>query len=320
MRKLYILLVLILGPLVTVLAQPTMTVGDTGEVCTGETFCVPFSVRDFTNINSLRYSVNYDTAVLRFTTAQTFNADMVAPVGNLGVSLFSEATLGEISFDTWETGDCTDPGNTGVTLPDDEVIFELCFEAVGNYGDQSPISITNTPTSILCTRNATQCNNIGLLLEDGEATLCVREVNLTASDVSGNEGDEVCVDFAVDGFDGISSMQFTVNYDPAFLTFNSLSPNTQIPNNASGAYGLPGDIDVGAGNITVVWNADIGAFPDGVTVVDGTTFFTVCFTIEGSCETSSAITFSDTPTAIEFGNADPDNPDQESPAVPATLN
>ena len=316
MRKLYILLILVLGPLVTVLAQPTFII-DNGTACTGDNFCLPVTVDDFTNINSLAFDFGYDPAVLNFTGAQNFNPDMQAPNGNLGAGLFDGATPGIISFGTWETGACDDPDNLGVNLTDGETIFELCFEAIGDYGDQASVNINASPTPI-CTRNATGCFSIGVFRDPGDVTLCVRELNITASDVSGNEGDQVCVDFVVDGFDALNGVQFTVNYDPAFLSFANLFPNTEIPNNTLGAYGLPGDIDVGPGNITVVWSYTI-TDPPNVSVADGTTMFTACFDIIGSCETSTPITFSGDPTPIEANNDDPDNP-TESSVVPFSLN
>lgn len=318
MRKLYILLILVLGPLVTVLAQPTILVGD-GTACTGDNFCLPVTSQNFTNINSLELDFGYDPAVLSFTGAQTFIADMQAGNGgNLGPGLFDNSTPGIIRFGVWETGDCSDPGNIGVTLADDtDVLFELCFEAVGTYGDQSRVGVNASPTP-RATRNATLCNNIGVLREDGEVTLCVRELNITAADVSGNEGDQICVDFTVEGWDGLNGIQFTVNYDTAFLSFANLFPNTEIPSNTLGAYGLPGNGSVDPGEITVAWSYTI-TDPPNVSVADGTTMFTACFDILGSCETATAITFSGDPTPIEANNDDPDNP-TESSVVPISLN
>ena len=318
MRKLYILLILVLGPLVTVLAQPTILVGD-GTACTGENFCVPVTSQNFTNINSLELDFGYDPAVLSFTGAQNFNPLMQAGNGgNLGPGLFDNTTPGIIRFSVWEVGDCSDPFNLGVDLVDDvDVLFDLCFDAIGGYGDQSTVGVNPSPTP-RATRNATLCNNIGVLREDGDVTLCVRELNITAADVSGNEGDQICVDFTVDGFDALNGIQFTVNYDPAFLTFANLFPNTEIPSNTLGAYGLPGNGSVDPGEITVAWSYTINE-PPNISVADGTTFFTVCFDIIGSCETSTAITFSDDPTPIEANNDDPDNP-TESSVVPISLN
>ncbi|MGH1437922.1 MAG: gliding motility-associated C-terminal domain-containing protein [Lewinella sp.] len=317
MRKLYTLLIMVLAPLAALLAQPTIIV-DNASACTGESFCVAVTSQDFTNINSLDFDFGYDPAVLNFTGAQNFNADMQAD-GNLGPALFDNSTPGVVNFGTWETGngDCLDIGNLGTTLADDvDVLFELCFEAIGAYGEQTTIGINPFPTPNV-TRNSTGCSNIGLLRQDGEVTLCVREFNVTAADVTGNEGDLVCVDFTVDGWDALNGIQFTVNFDPAFLQFENLSPNTEITSNTLAAYGLPGDIGA-EGAITVAWSYTIPD-PPSVTVVDGTTMFTACFTILGACETASVITFSDDPTPIQVNNEDPANPNENS-VVPATLN
>lgn len=319
MRSLYIVLALVLAPLAALIAQPTLTIGN-GSACTGESFCVPVNVRDFTNINSLRFSIRYDATVLTFTGAQNFNAAMQIPNGNLGPALFSEGTPGEISFNIWETGNCTNPSNIGVTLDDGSKMYDLCFTAIGSYGEQSAIAFDNTPTAIRCTRNATLCNNIGIIPQNGEATLCVREFNLTASDVSGNEGDQVCVDFTVSGFDGLNGIQFTTNYDPAALRFISLFPNTEIPSNTLSAYGLPGSGSVAPGDITVAWVFSTQPnLPPTITIPDGTTMFTACFEIIAPCETTTSVSFSGDPTPIEVNNGDPANPSQSS-VVPVSLN
>lgn len=306
---------MVLAPLAALLAQPTILV-DNASACTGETFCVAVTSQDFTNINSLDFDFGYDPDVLNFTGAQNFNTDMQTD-GNLGPALFSNLTPGVINFGTWETGDCLDTDNLGTTLADDvDVLFELCFEAIGSYGEQTTIGVNSFPTPN-CTRNSTGCSNIGLLRQDGEVTLCVREFNVTAADVTGNEGDQICVDFTVDGWDALNGIQFTVNFDPAFLQFENLFPNTEITSNTLAAYGLPGDIGA-EGAITVAWSYTIPD-PPSVTVVDGTTMFTACFTILGECETGTAITFSDDPTPIQVNNEDPENPNENS-VVPTSLN
>lgn len=313
MRKLYILLILTFGSLVA-MAQPTITIGN-GDGCTGDQICLPITTVDFTNINSLRFSLAYDPTVLSNPSVQNFNPDMQA-LGNLGPALFSFPTTGVISFDTWETGDCSDPGNTGVTLADDAVLFELCFDAIGTYGSQSAIEITSSPTQIRCTRNATECLNIGVIRENGEVTLCVREFVIEATDVSGNEGDQVCVDFNVTGFDELSGTQFTVNYDPTILEFHNLIPNTDLPNNTLGTYGVPPDLP--EGTITVSWSFLVPGQPQP-SLPDGENMFTACFNIlDGACEMNSPITFGGDPTPIEAFNEDPDNP-SEVQAVPFSL-
>lgn len=56
--------------------------------------------------------------------------------GNFGFVFFDGIVFGIISFGVWEIGDCGDFVNIGVMFDDDvDVLFEFCFEVIGNYGD-----------------------------------------------------------------------------------------------------------------------------------------------------------------------------------------
>ncbi|RME96907.1 MAG: hypothetical protein D6772_11170 [Bacteroidetes bacterium] len=315
MRPLYFVLAFLLVGAVSAIAQPTVFLGDQ-TACTNETFCVPFTVDDFSNITSLEFTVNYDPAVLRWDNAANFNADMVTN-GGLGVGNFVEDTPGKIRFTGWSTGDCSSTSNLGITLTDNTKIFDLCFTAIGSYGETSAIAISDEPDERpQCFRNATRCLNIGLFTENSNISLCVREFITRANDVSGNEGDQVCMEFTVEGFDNLSGIQYTVEYDPTVLRFESLQPNFDVPQNGLGSvYGLPPDIAAGPGHITVSWSYSVPGEEDGATVPDGTEMYRVCFTIIGNCETSTEVVFSNDPTRQEVNNTDPNNPDEQL-AVP----
>ncbi|MCB0638514.1 MAG: hypothetical protein KDC54_17915, partial [Lewinella sp.] len=317
MRKLILLLALGLGWQLSLLATPTIHIGDYAPN-SGESFCVPVTVDNFTNINSLQFTVVYDPAVLTFTGASNFNTQM-ATLGNLGPGLFNETIPGQISFGQWNVGDCADLGNAGITLfPDGQVIFELCFTATGGYGQQTEICLGNAPMPILCTRNSTLCGNIGVLVDCGVVTLDVRPFQVFASQESDNTGEQVCMDFTVSGWDELVGVQFSVNWDASQLQFASLIPNDEdIPNNVLGAvYGTPGQGAVGPGEITVAWSYFVQGQPQP-TIPDGTVMFTVCFNIIGDCETTAPVFFSSDPTPIEITNEDPANPSegQEIPYV-----
>ncbi len=307
MRKLYILLAFILGVSAAAIAQPTVTVGNGLNPNNGDNFCVPFSVRDFTNINSLQFTIEYDPAILDFTTAANFHPTMVAN-GNLGVALFSEPTPGLISFETWESGDCSDMANVGVTLADDEVIFDVCFDAIGTYGQQSEICIGSSPTPIICTRNATLCQNIGLFIECSTATIDVRPLVIAASDENGNEGDFICMDLVIEsGFDALASIQYSIGWDETILTCTSFIPGEDVPNLSVGNAACGGNVP--PGRITFSWAAIPGQpLPS---VPDGTLFGQVCFDIIGDCENQTTINFVSDPTPIEITNEDPDNPNPQ---------
>lgn len=316
MRKLYILFLFAFVPSLAIMAQPSIFIADGPTVCTGEQICLPVTTDDFSFIITMECSFSYDPAVLTFSHAQNFNP-VLAPatsLGNLTNDLFSIPEPGQISFTTWEWdgGDCADENNSGQSVNDFEVLFELCFDATGNYGDITEVAVTNEPTPIHLTRESTGCTYLGLFETTvANVSLCVRELGVSATDVAGNEGDLVCVDFTVEGFDGLSNLQYSVNYDPTFLTFASLIPNTDLPNNFPSIYNTET-----AGSITTAWSYTVpGA--DNASLPDGANIFTACFTITGACENSSEITFGGIPTAVEASNVDPDNPDnsQNIPVV-----
>ena len=327
MRKLYIVFLFAFLPSVAIIAQPSIFIGDGPTVCTGEQLCLPVTTSDFSDIITMECSFSYDPAVLAFSHAQNFNPNLASgtSLGNLGAGLFSVTEPGQISFATWgwDDGNCDNPANNGQSIDDFEVLFELCFDAIGTYGETSEVNITNVPTPINLTRQSTGCSPIGLLVrQSSTVTLCVRELNISATDVSGNEGDLVCVDFPVTGFDQLSNVQFSVNYDPAFLTFVNLIPNTDLPSNFPSIYNPSIDqnppVPETAGAISVAWTHSIPG-SDNASFPDGESMFTACFTITGACENTSEITFSGRPTLVEASNVDPDNPD-ESLNIPVGFN
>lgn len=160
---------------------------------------------------------------------------------------------------------------------------------------------------MLCSMcNVIQCNNIGVFCQDGGVIFCVCEFIIIVVDVMGNEGDQVCVDFIVEGFDGLNGIQFIVNYDDSFLSFVNLFFNIEILVNMLGVYGLFGNGVVDLGEIMVVWSYIIIDFFN-VLVVDGMIMFIVCFDILGVCEISIEIIFFGDFIFIEVNNDDLDN-------------
>lgn len=309
MRHIALTIFFLTSALVAAIAQPTVSFED-DTACTGESFCIPVTVDDFSNITAIEFHIEYDPAVLRFDNATNFNTDMVTD-GGLGAGNFTETEPGIIAFTGWNTGDCNTTMSLPVTVADDDTIFDLCFTAIGSYGDVTEIKIARTPFPV-CYRQATRCTNVGVLTPEAvsKVSLCVREFVTTATPVSGNEGDQICMDFVVEGFDALSGIQYTVNYDPTFLQYESLNPNTNIPaNGLSSVYGTPDRIMAGPGNITVSW---AGPADTPTSVPDGTTMYTVCFTIIGDCENTTTVVFGETPTEQEVNNLDPANPDEQS--------
>lgn len=295
MKRILALLVVGFAFQAAVMAQPTVSFS-TESACTGEQVCMDVSVKDFTDILFMSFAMQWDPAILQFDQVQGFNLP-----GLTGAN-FNTGGAGGGSIDwSWQFGNC--PNGAGRTEADGHVIFQICFTVLSNqYGQVGTVTIPTSPVPPIVYRtNVGNCTNIGLLTKDGVVSTCVEPISFIVSNETGNEGDLVCVDFTVTGFNDMRSAQFTIDYDPAVLEFQNIIAG-DVPNlSATGSFGLPGVGGVEPGNITMSWSYFITGEPP-VTLPDGHLFFQACFRIIGPCESFSAITFDSIPTQIEFTN------------------
>ena len=270
--------------------------------CNGESFCVKVTPEDWTDIVLLQTFLEWDPTILRLDEVQSFHPEVIG----LGAEDFNiEQDSGRIFLD-WQDIPC---GSGQTTIIDDgETLFELCFTAIGAYGDTTQLLIPDNrmvdgifyPRAF---KNSTCAAELNVFVNaiGGVISTCVRPVKVTASQETAFEGDLVCVDFTVEGFDDLTTMQFTVNWDPTQLQWNSVIPGDGIRNLGFESFGLPTEPNIGPGNMTVSWSFT-NFSGQGITLDDGTEFFQVCYTVVGECETDATIGFSGIPTPIEVTN------------------
>jgi len=298
MRKFLMVVVAGIGIHLCAIAQPTMTfqmpAGD--APCEGDTFCMDVTVKDFTDILSTEFLIQWDSSVLQFQEITGLNASVV----DLDLADFDLSRIinGEIGF-AWNdnAATCGMPTATGVTLADDVVLYQVCFSVLGSYGQGTTVSIPETPTPMVLRVN-TGCANIGLFHEPALFSSCVRPFTINVSKETANPGDLVCVDFSVEGFDGMRSAQFSVNWDANLLEIANVIPGDDIENLSLGNFGT-----TTPGTMSVSWSFLIPNQP-GFTAPDGTQFFQVCYNVLADCDETALIEFSETPTPFEFTNDD----------------
>lgn len=99
----------------------------------GQTVCLPVRVYDFIDVVSFGFSLNYDTARLRFVEVQGLNPSIpgFSVGGNFGISIPGFPGIIAVSY--------SNPSLYGIDLPDDAILFTLCFEVLA---DQTPSSST----------------------------------------------------------------------------------------------------------------------------------------------------------------------------------
>ena len=123
------------------------------------------------------------------------------------------------------------------------------------------------------------------------------QLSLALSDIIGEEGQTVDVNISVSGFNDISSMQFSVNWDSTVLDFKALDNLSDVlPGFSTQEIGL---VETSSGAVRVAWfdNSTMG-----ITIPDNTQLFTLQFELIGEAGTNSAVTIADQPIVIEFTN------------------
>lgn len=115
---------------------------------------------------------------------------------------------------------------------------------------------------------------------------------LKLSSYTAEPGDTVCIDVSVTGFVDMLGMQHTTNYNSAELRFLSIR-NLNLPGISNANFGTPPEL----GKITMAWN---DPNLQGVDRADGTVIYSFCFKVLAAEGTSSNLSFSNSPTAIEF--------------------
>jgi hypothetical protein len=102
----------------------------------GQTVRVGLRVHGFTRVTSAQFTLQWDPAVLRFSgLAETALRGL--DLENLGLTHLPQGRLALAWYD---------PEGTGVTLADDAPALTLNFEAVGQAGQSTRLTLTDTPT------------------------------------------------------------------------------------------------------------------------------------------------------------------------------
>ncbi len=115
------------------------------------------------------------------------------------------------------------------------------------------------------------------------------------ADVS--HGQIIDIDFHVDHFSQIISVQYSVNWNPNVLKFKSVKNfNPMVPGLSPAVFGTNQTL-LDAGKLTLSW---IESSATQITIPDGSLFFTVEFEVVGNACQSSAISITDNPLEIEI--------------------
>lgn len=258
----------------------------------GDYFCVPIIANNFTNIAAFQFTLQWDDDVLHFE-----NVNDESLLENVEFGNMDEAIEQGYLRCAWATPNVL----MGETFPDGTVIGELCFTAIGDSGASTFMQFVDQPLSIEAigtNLEETSINtNAGIISifgnQGGDGNLFV------ASEELALPGQPVCVDVSVNDFNNILSFQYSMAWDPAVVTYESVVVTDALEGLTSTNFG---DSQIGEGFLSVSW-LDPGAI-NGISIPNETVLYSVCFTATGVEGSTSPFVFTDTPTAIEVFAAD----------------
>jgi hypothetical protein len=103
----------------------------------GERVTARVSINDFEGVTGAQFTLGWNPAVLKFVEFGDFGLRGLS-VGSFGTKYTDDGRLA-LSWD--------DPQLSGVTLPDESVLFTVEFEVVGDTGSVSPLQLLDSPTA-----------------------------------------------------------------------------------------------------------------------------------------------------------------------------
>jgi len=236
------------------------------DVVTGgaTNICVPITTRDFDAIGAFQAGITFDPAVLRFSGINQAGLDGV-DVGDGDASSGMLRILWQADFST-----------PSVTLPDDTVLFELCFDVIGADGTSSNIAFANFPPfNIEFSSEIGQ--SVDFFTQDGVVTVGddnppTGDIEFAISNVSANRGQVVCVDVTTNNFTNIQGMGFAFAWDPSVMSFSDVR-NITLPGLGESSFATSGN-----DRLILLYNPT-----SSQSVADGTVLFQLCFTTTDPC-------------------------------------
>lgn len=257
----------------------------------GDQVCIDITAEEFINLITFQWSFVFDSTIIRYDTAiavnlPDFNADD-------NVAIFPQSDRLTVAW-------FKDNG-VGVTIPDCEPLFQLCFEVVGQLGENSPVEFSDAYTSIEVRDEDGNLLNPSFF--NGSVTVGTPTNGPTfrvlASDRTVEEGNQTCVDVTANGFTDITDFEYSMAWNEGVIDYVNVQ-NFGVTGLDASAFDVS---SVGSGDLSVSWSAP-GGTP--VTLANGTRLYSVCYSAIGAPGNSSSVSFPNTPVAPFIRNADMD--------------
>ena len=260
------------------LNSPTL-IAQGGDGNPGEEICLQITTQDFDDITKAFFNLSWEPNDLSYVGVQNFSLPGLDNNSFLINPLPSSGDLGV----TWE-------GPGPVSVPDGTVLFDICFEIIGDPDSCSLLLFTDYFVPIDIQTAQSNGTNVGLNGQGSE--VCVLDpfdFLLRAEDVYGTPGSQVTVDIIPENFLQLTRIKHSLSWKSDILQYDSLTSTGAIPN-FSNIHFDDSPPAINNGQMIIDWSTnDI----NGVTVPDGQAIYTLHFTIIGNPGECSGVKIDD---------------------------
>ncbi len=167
---------------------------DDQELILGSNVCIPIKARNFNDIASFQFAMEFDETILTYTGTGFLNPSL--PIFDDYFALIEPGILAVF----WN-----DPSTNGVDLPGEPVLYEICFDVAGDCDETTEIEFTGANNGGIEVTNG-NVETIPYVFESNTLTvICPCDVNIVASqtnNVSCNGGDDGKITVIADGGNG----------------------------------------------------------------------------------------------------------------------
>jgi len=256
-----------------------LTIGSASGVAQGQQVCLNVTTENFTNIVGMQFSMQYNPAMLQFTSVSNFGLPGMSAVGSFGLPLAGGAGItppGTITL-TW-----TDPDQGGETLANGATLFTLCFNALASTGS-TQVVFSGTPSTIEVINTGLQ--NVPFNSMPGTVSIgsgggsTPSQMTLTVGSMSNVvSGTQVCLNVTAQNFTIINSLYATILYNQEILQ-NATVNNFGVPGMTSANFNT-----ITPGRIVVNWSS-----ASGQTLTTGSVLFRLCFVANNTGSNSTQV-------------------------------
>jgi gliding motility-associated-like protein len=242
---------------------------------------INISVKNFKNMLSGQGTITWDPAVGEY-----------AGMDSTFVSRF-DFGFGGLTNKSGVSYIFSNNSSTGVTLPDNYVIFKIGIKGVGAINSSTAINFGNVPTILeLSDYDINLLNGIYIAGKFTILDTSQEAIKLYYKDTFAAENSQLCVPILVDGFNCMESFQFAIKFDTTLLKFKGIN-DPKIMHFGNANVNLVGD------KLNLIWDNSTSLRQ---TLSNGSYMFLVCFDIIGKCTTTTKLSFLPQQSALEFRN------------------